>query len=110
MKAWHLETGESLYEVGPPGQSAMLGALSGSVCVLSDRDLLTFYKASTGLESMQTRLSSPTHTHSPTDTLSPTHTRSKAHTLRFTCTLYLPRNDMLLLASKGGFIFQVVWL
>ncbi|XP_062412384.1 NACHT domain- and WD repeat-containing protein 1 [Sardina pilchardus] len=49
VRAWHLGTGEALYEVSP-GPAAMLGTLSGCVCVLSDGDLLTFYKASTGLE------------------------------------------------------------
>ncbi|XP_042564938.1 NACHT domain- and WD repeat-containing protein 1 [Clupea harengus] len=94
VKAWHLETGEALYDVGPPGQAAMLGTLSGSVCVLSDGDLLTFYKASTGLEKMQMRLSSHTHTFSPT------------HTLSLTCALHLPRQDKLLLASGDSILFQ----
>lgn len=73
----------------------MLGTLSGSVCVLSDGDLLTFYKASTGLEKMQMRLSSHTHTFSPT------------HTLSLTCALHLPRQDKLLLASGDSILFQV---
>ncbi|XP_041912488.1 NACHT domain- and WD repeat-containing protein 1 [Alosa sapidissima] len=113
VKAWHLDTGEALYDVGPPEQASMLETLSGSVCVLSDGDLLTFYKASTGLESMQTRLSNPTHTLTPTHTLDPTHTLSPIHThrpkhtLTITGALHLPRHDTLLLASREGHIHQV---
>ncbi|XP_048108890.1 NACHT domain- and WD repeat-containing protein 1 [Alosa alosa] len=33
VKAWHLDTGEALYDVGPPEQASMLETLSGSVCI-----------------------------------------------------------------------------
>ncbi|KAL2090163.1 hypothetical protein ACEWY4_014851 [Coilia grayii] len=107
VKAWHLETGESLYDVGPPGQSTMLGTLGGCVCVLSDGDLLTFYKASTGLESMQIRLSKPPNSHGSTHTLSHSETHSSTHTLSPTCVLQLVRQNKLLVTSKEGLIFQV---
>ncbi|XP_028856610.1 NACHT domain- and WD repeat-containing protein 1 isoform X2 [Denticeps clupeoides] len=89
VKAWHLETAEFLYNVVMEGTASILGVLEGTVSVLSEGGLITFYDSSTGLEKMQTALTSRSENFIPT------------------CCLNLLKHRKLLIASQEGFLYLI---
>lgn len=88
VKVWHLDTAELLFQVSDT-VSTILGVLDGAVASLSE-GLVTLSPPSNGAKTVQTHLESP------------------SHSVTLTSALTLPKRGRLLIASKEGFLYQVL--